>query len=782
MADQAPKRTFAQGKKGGWYVVGSDRQVNGKLVRDYVSAEVALRAMAGKATEQEIAAATSSKPETKVTGRPQQGVEAKPQAIVAGVKRTDKARDPRLPKPGTEMRGVGKNKRFTVKEGADGVFTLYDDGKEVSKGHSLTAAWIQHNKKPGSAYTIFGLNRKDEVGSKDAETGLVLTGKRNTGDRPEWLPDAGKKIESPKLSGYVKERDDGVFVYYNDKDEPEMAAYSLNELKNRMITNPNAPQITAQAFWGLGDDAKEYYTKNKDNLRRRADEKARAELMKRPRDERLPEIGTKMESTDGTFYVIEEKDHVFKLYDSKTDELLTEGASLTSAISRHKGKGVGNAFSMVGLKYERTPEEKAKWEATQKEYRKAQYRKRREAQGYKPGERKPRAKKEKAERPPKEPRIKTIKPERTKREKRPKSEPRTKRDKRTTPSRTLPLNPMDERKKMLDPRNYPKTKSSAEFYMSMHFRKKLKNKFRAQSAVNIGTDKKGWQKLRIDLPDGKQVMVKTKPGQKVAWAKENKPDAKPFKVTERSLFDALKTEKVKGAERPSKAVKEIQKAIAIGLSQYETQSYEIYTDGVAILGVTGGLVGFVPIDLQGEPLDCVLKALGDSLPDNTRINFQTVSRANSGDCTGYWKLDEQDNCFKSLCTPEIADVTDKSVPQAFCFSYNHKCFVGANTADELYDFMGVISKSIESESTPKLRKGYPKKIKDYADQESYKYPIDTEAHVKAALSYFGNPDNRKDYDMTQKRKIARRIVAAAKNFGIDVSWGSDVGKLAGITK
>lgn len=48
-----------------------------------------------------------------------------------------------------------------------------------------------------------------------------------------------------------------------------------------------------------------------------------------------------------------------------------------------------------------------------------------------------------------------------------------------------------------------------------------------------------------------------------------------------------------------------------------------------------------------------------------------------------------------------------------------------------------------------------------------RYPIDTEEHVRAALSYIGQADNASRYSASQLRAIRSRIEAAAKRHGID---------------
>jgi hypothetical protein len=64
----------------------------------------------------------------------------------------------------------------------------------------------------------------------------------------------------------------------------------------------------------------------------------------------------------------------------------------------------------------------------------------------------------------------------------------------------------------------------------------------------------------------------------------------------------------------------------------------------------------------------------------------------------------------------------------------------------------------------------------FADEENKKYPIDKE-HIHAAISYFGMPKNYDKYSVDDRKKIASRIAAAAKKFGVDLSddWKSKHG-------
>jgi len=63
-------------------------------------------------------------------------------------------------------------------------------------------------------------------------------------------------------------------------------------------------------------------------------------------------------------------------------------------------------------------------------------------------------------------------------------------------------------------------------------------------------------------------------------------------------------------------------------------------------------------------------------------------------------------------------------------------------------------------------KGYPEKKKEYGDPANYKYPLDTERHVRAAWSYIHQERNRKQYSPAQFKAICERIKRAGKKFKI----------------
>jgi hypothetical protein len=67
-----------------------------------------------------------------------------------------------------------------------------------------------------------------------------------------------------------------------------------------------------------------------------------------------------------------------------------------------------------------------------------------------------------------------------------------------------------------------------------------------------------------------------------------------------------------------------------------------------------------------------------------------------------------------------------------------------------------------------------------ADKKA-RYPIDTEEHVKAALSYFGKAGNRAKYSAEDQKAIMGRIRSAARRLGIDVSDKALTALLEGTT-
>ena len=92
-------------------------------------------------------------------------------------------------------------------------------------------------------------------------------------------------------------------------------------------------------------------------------------------------------------------------------------------------------------------------------------------------------------------------------------------------------------------------------------------------------------------------------------------------------------------------------------------------------------------------------------------------------------------------------------------------------ASEIDDILHKLAKDKSPPKKPpkKYREGGATKRSDYADPDNWKYPIDTEAHVRAALSYFSKPANANKYPPAKRKTIWNRILAAARKYNIKIS-------------
>jgi hypothetical protein len=57
---------------------------------------------------------------------------------------------------------------------------------------------------------------------------------------------------------------------------------------------------------------------------------------------------------------------------------------------------------------------------------------------------------------------------------------------------------------------------------------------------------------------------------------------------------------------------------------------------------------------------------------------------------------------------------------------------------------------------------------EFADPVNKKYPLDTEAHVRAAHNYINHPENAAKYSSDEVKTIKERINQAAGKFGIEI--------------
>jgi len=207
MAEDKPRRQVAQGKKGGYYIVGSEKTVGGRKRKQYISKEEYARMMgaSGKQKKPELVEAkqtaavepkgaqTTKTEDVKVAkvkadkvtqgkGTKLANADSKPSKQAEAESRTDKAtglylagrkpkkRNSRLPEPGTKMVTVDKiqTPMSAIEDAATGVITIYDkNDKPIAMGYSLTAAVSAYYGKAMPAYAMFGL--KTEKQKKAAE-------------------------------------------------------------------------------------------------------------------------------------------------------------------------------------------------------------------------------------------------------------------------------------------------------------------------------------------------------------------------------------------------------------------------------------------------------------------------------------------------------------------------------------------------------------------------------------------------------------------------------------
>jgi hypothetical protein len=92
----------------------------------------------------------------------------------------------------------------------------------------------------------------------------------------------------------------------------------------------------------------------------------------------------------------------------------------------------------------------------------------------------------------------------------------------------------------------------------------------------------------------------------------------------------------------------------------------------------------------------------------------------------------------------------------------------AEWMDEIITLLAKDEKSAPKKPPKKYREGGATSKSDYADPENFKYPIDTEAHVRAAISYFSKPANAKKYSKDKQKAIWSRIRGAAKKYKIEI--------------
>ena len=219
---ETPKKAIAQGKRGGYYLVGSDRMVGGKLKRVYVNPDKYLASSGAATTEappKEGADPVAAKPDTKggKAERPEKTASGKGSAPaideVTGFRiagKPPKERDSRLPPANTEMKPKSKDApKITVKEDDRGIFTVYgEDGKPAATGYSATAALSSFFGKPVAGISYLGLRKKpapktpkDEDGTGDGTQKPAAPKGDDTQEPGDAKPPKKQREKKPKTPG-----------------------------------------------------------------------------------------------------------------------------------------------------------------------------------------------------------------------------------------------------------------------------------------------------------------------------------------------------------------------------------------------------------------------------------------------------------------------------------------------------------------------------------------------------------------------------------------------------
>jgi hypothetical protein len=95
--------------------------------------------------------------------------------------------------------------------------------------------------------------------------------------------------------------------------------------------------------------------------------------------------------------------------------------------------------------------------------------------------------------------------------------------------------------------------------------------------------------------------------------------------------------------------------------------------------------------------------------------------------------------------------------------------VAANTVSEVFVRIAKATMPDEMEGGHKSPpKGYPESKSKYADPVNFKYPIDTEAHARAAWAYIHQARNKKKYEAAEFDFICNRIKKALKKFEVEI--------------
>jgi hypothetical protein len=154
------------------------------------------------------------------------------------------------------------------------------------------------------------------------------------------------------------------------------------------------------------------------------------------------------------------------------------------------------------------------------------------------------------------------------------------------------------------------------------------------------------------------------------------------------------------------------------------------------------------------------KLYPDEFAVGAKVEMEHTNDPHIAEIIAAQHLSENDKYYKKLLAADLVDE-----PEAI---------VEAKKMGLSKSIRFVISKSLPEEGDVEYThktppKGYPKTKKKYADPNNYKYPLDTEKHVRAAIAYFSKPKNYSIYSPDERHAMWNRILRAAKKFGIEVS-------------
>jgi len=380
------------------------------------------------------------------------------------------------------------------------------------------------------------------------------------------------------------------------------------------------------------------------------------------RNNRLPEAGTKMVTTDkvrSPISATEDKETgVITIFD-KDNKPVAMGNTLTAAVSALYGKAMP-AYSMFGLK---TDAQKEKNQVSTETRAKKQ--------------------KEREE----EKRVKTDELKQVKELKKKESDEKKVNEKKEKAKKKTPKKKKSEADRTFD-------------FGKMKLRQKVKNWFRQEANTIKKVHSATAEQFQVSVGN-RQYMIKQKLGvgnkpTGPIWGKEKGTDKKPFKVTEKWVKDQQSRKSIK-KDKEEKVTKEpttvvgerklsnpdtVKKALEL-VSQIDTPDdarLDIHSDGVIIRSGIGRVQGFIPF---AEPLmgsaDDIIKSLPDDVLDHIRVEFTKANRAGLDD--DQWT--NNDNGTYSRQSEVWRAPSMDSMVKSFHYDRDGMVFVGYDSVDRM---------------------------------------------------------------------------------------------------